>query len=337
MTTAPVPEPTTLASWARSILRVMQEAGLDGPAEFAAAGLDPAVMSRSDGRYPVRAMTPLWQALHAACGPGVGLRVGRSMHWRDMQIIGLAFLSSRGMQQALQRAQQYGALLSEALAIQLVPEEGLLALDFSYTLDAPLLEERLEAVLTIVLQVAQHLIEQPLQPVRVDLCRAEPADAAPWRRVFGEHIRWGAASHRLYVEPTVLAVLAPVIDPALSDSHEQMLREWMSRRTQDVPLTRIQQVIREQLQQQRVPALDDITRQLNMSTRSLQRLLSAHGSTFSRELDGARRALALQHLEQGLAPGKVAYALGYLEPSSFYKAFRRWTGGTPGQGGRGAG
>lgn len=334
MTLPVTTEPTTLASWARSILRVMQDAGLDGPAVFAGAGLDPAVMSRSDGRYPVRAMTPLWQALHEACGPGVGLRVGQSMHWRDMQIIGLAFLSSRGMQQALQRAQQYGALLSEALAIQLVPEDGLLALDFSYTLDAPLLEERLEAVLVIVLQVAQNLIDQPLQPVRVDLCRAQPADPAPWQRIFGERIRWGAPTHRLYVEPTILAVLAPVIDPALSESHEQMLREWMSRRTQDVPLTRIQQAIREQLQQQRVPTLDDVTRQLNMSTRSLQRLLGGHGSTFSQELDSARHALALQYLEQGLAPGKVAYALGYLEPSSFYKAFRRWTGGTPGRGAR---
>lgn len=330
MTASSLAEPTTLASWARSMLRVMQASGMDGAAVFAAAGLDPEIMSRSDGRYPVRAMTPLWQALHDACGPGVGIRVGQSMHWRDLQIIGLAFLSSRGMGQALQRAQRYGALLSEALAIRIEGEDGRVALEFAYTLDIPLLDERLEAVLAIVLQIAQHLIEQPIQPVRVDLRRAEPDDPSPWHRCFGHNIRWNAPACRIHVEPAFLTMLAPVIDPALGESHEQMLREWMSRRTQDVPLARIQQVIREQLQQQRVPAVDEIARQLNMSTRSLQRLLGSHDSTFSRELDAARHVLALQYLEQGQAPSKVAYALGYLEPSSFYKAFRRWTGGTPG-------
>ena len=332
MTDSPPPEPTTLASWARSIWRVMQAEGMDAQAVFTAAGLDPAIMAQGDGRYPVRAMTPLWQALHAVLGDGIGLRVGQSMHWRDMQAVGLAFLSSRDVGQAVERAQRYGTLISDALDIGLEVDGGLMALRVGYRLEdeLPLLAERLEAILAIILRISNNLLDYPLVPHHIELSRARPDDPAPWHACFGEHIVWAAPRLRLLVNPADLTQPPPMLDPQVGASHEQLLRDMFTRRTLDVPLHRVRQVIRELLEL-RAPALEDVAERLSMSARSLQRLLARHQSSFSAEVDAARHSLAMQYLGQGMAPGKVAYALGYLEPSSFYKAFRRWTGGTPGQ------
>jgi AraC-like DNA-binding protein len=58
-------------------------------------------------------------------------------------------------------------------------------------------------------------------------------------------------------------------------------------------------------------------------------------------LDELRRERAEVYLAMGLAISEVSYLVGFAEPSTFFRAFKRWTGETPAdfrgrsQGGRG--
>ena len=81
-----------------------------------------------------------------------------------------------------------------------------------------------------------------------------------------------------------------------------------------------------------VPSAQMVATQLGMSPRTLQRRLEAEGTTFSALVDSTRRGRALQLLaEPGLTAQEVAFALGYSEPRAFHRAFRRWTGMSPGE------
>ncbi|MFP6845741.1 MAG: helix-turn-helix transcriptional regulator [Thalassolituus sp.] len=76
---------------------------------------------------------------------------------------------------------------------------------------------------------------------------------------------------------------------------------------------------------------DDVADQLGISVRNLQRRLKALGTTYQNLLDEGRQALAMKVIREGDMPlYEVAYLVGYTEPSAFYKAFKRWTGSTPG-------
>lgn len=76
---------------------------------------------------------------------------------------------------------------------------------------------------------------------------------------------------------------------------------------------------------------DGVADQLGISVRNLQRRLRALGTTYQSLLDEARQGLAMKLICEGDLPlYEVAYMVGYTEPSAFYKAFRRWTGSTPG-------
>jgi AraC-like DNA-binding protein len=67
-----------------------------------------------------------------------------------------------------------------------------------------------------------------------------------------------------------------------------------------------------------------------MSSRTLKRRLLEHGTSFTQLLDQARRRDAVRLLEDPLMDvARVAEALGYRDPPSFTRAFRRWTGDTP--------
>lgn len=74
----------------------------------------------------------------------------------------------------------------------------------------------------------------------------------------------------------------------------------------------------------------DVARRLGMSRRSLQRHLEASGATYTQLLQATRRALAQHYLvTTNLSAAEIAFLLGFEESTSFFRAFRGWTGQTP--------
>ncbi|MCA9704651.1 MAG: helix-turn-helix transcriptional regulator, partial [Myxococcales bacterium] len=77
--------------------------------------------------------------------------------------------------------------------------------------------------------------------------------------------------------------------------------------------------------------LGAVAKALAVSERTLRRRLAEEGTSFSelRQRELQRRAEGL--LAQGqLSPAEIAFCLGFSEMSAFNRAFRRWTGCSPG-------
>jgi AraC-like DNA-binding protein len=90
--------------------------------------------------------------------------------------------------------------------------------------------------------------------------------------------------------------------------------------------------VREVLSRELPAAADQaaVARKLGLSARTLQRRLAEAGTSFQDVLDEVRAGAARRLLrDPALAVSEVAFSLGYAELSSFYRAFRRWTGQTP--------
>ncbi|GAA2772615.1 helix-turn-helix domain-containing protein [Streptomyces showdoensis] len=80
-----------------------------------------------------------------------------------------------------------------------------------------------------------------------------------------------------------------------------------------------------------VPPPEELARRLAVSPQTLRRRLAAEGTTYRLLRDQARRDHALAALARG--PQSIeglSRRLGFSEPSAFHRAFRRWTGVTPG-------
>lgn len=79
------------------------------------------------------------------------------------------------------------------------------------------------------------------------------------------------------------------------------------------------------------PGLESVAKQLAMSPRTLQRRLSEHGVIFNDVLDTMRSGAARTYLAQrDIAATEIAYLLGLLS-TVVNRAFKRWTGQTPGE------
>lgn len=76
----------------------------------------------------------------------------------------------------------------------------------------------------------------------------------------------------------------------------------------------------------------NVASELAVSPRTLHRELASEGASFQHILNTTREQLARHYLtNRALSAAQIAFLLGYAEPSSFYRAFRNWTGTTPEQ------
>ncbi|MBT2476758.1 AraC family transcriptional regulator [Streptomyces sp. ISL-94] len=81
----------------------------------------------------------------------------------------------------------------------------------------------------------------------------------------------------------------------------------------------------------RLPALGEVAARLAVSPATLRRRLQREGTSFQRLKDQVRRDAAIAGLAEGGEPiAELAARLGFSEDTAFHRAFRRWTGTTPG-------
>jgi AraC-like DNA-binding protein len=78
-------------------------------------------------------------------------------------------------------------------------------------------------------------------------------------------------------------------------------------------------------------SMDAVASQLGISRQTLFRKLKAEGVTFAAVLDELRHRMAADYLgARKVSVNETAYLVGFSEPAAFSRAFKRWTGCSPG-------
>jgi AraC-like DNA-binding protein len=80
------------------------------------------------------------------------------------------------------------------------------------------------------------------------------------------------------------------------------------------------------------PSVESTAEKLGISIRSLQLYLKREGVSYSGLLHEIRRDAAINYLkDKNAAISEIAYFLGFSESSAFQRAFKKWTGVSPGE------
>ncbi len=268
------------------------------------------------------------------CG-GLGLRFGSSFGVPDYGILGYAMLSCRDLGQCLRTFRNLNDLFSNLAELErkFVWREGEVAYQCTAHLhDDDIARFELETALA-QFTVLRSLLAEPeqFQFQRVCFSFAEPARTADYHRLFRCSIFFNQPVTEVVVPETMLeesfALANKEARAACQRQCEGLLRGMESA---GMVSERVRQFV---LQVPgNIPDLDQVARQLNLSSRTLRRKLAQENTTYHEIVKNVREHLARRYLsDTALEIKEISYLLGYSEVANFQRAFKKWVGQAPGQ------
>ena len=169
-------------------------------------------------------------------------------------------------------------------------------------------------------------VSGPVSVSRVWFAHPRPRVVAPLERWFGtDELEFGAVDSGF----TLAGADRPLAtaDPRLAATIAELVPA--APRSDDLA-SRVAGHVRARLPEP--TTADDAASLLHMSARTLQRRLEGEGTSFTGVVDATREALARDLLPDAALPlAEVAYRTGFADVATFSRAFKRWTGTSPGR------
>ena len=330
--------PQTLqSSLFRPLFHVGESLGIPRARLVETVGVDEEQLARPGVRVPYTALQRLWTLLVEVGGTEpLALRLAQAMEPAHVGLVGYVVVNSPDLGTSLQRYCRINGLLDPRTQWRVLQTAGGMRVElYLDPLDAwaSRLRHPAEGLLVSLVSSARMLSGEdwPLQRV----CFAHPRHAASGavEDFLGIAVEYDASAY--FVEGDAAAAKLPIrhADIELGNLlHARAEAELAVLLTQEVRSwrERVEEVLAAQPRTgDLVPA--DVASRLAVSERTLQRRLREEGVTFAGLEDTVRRDRAFQFLRDGLLPHfEIAFLLGFSDPSAFARAFRRWSGTTPG-------
>jgi len=317
------------ATSARAMLEGFCALGLARAALLEHAGLANADLEGADAVVDEECVQRMWMFAVGAIGrETLPLEVGLAVPYGAFSALDFLAGTSATVLASLRSLSAYFRLATDVIRLDIDEEAGRLRV--LNEVDTPIRPLTDLFTLGVVLGRYRAMTEGAFA-ASLEVAAPAPGDIGAFERAAGVPVRF---------ERRVSAVvLAPSTLRARLRSSDARLHETLRTLAQNLDLGHDRSDLERALRIRLRSALPEgngsaaaMARALGMSERTLQRRLEETGRTFQGVVEDFRHEEALRLLDDArLSLAQIALRLGFSEQSSFTRAFRRWTGRSPGE------
>jgi AraC-like DNA-binding protein len=312
----------------RGVRVLLRALGLDPQRVLARGGLPGDLFEPESIRLSVPAYFSLVEAIDAeANDPALALRMASVASPELFSPPVFAVLCSANLMAAVMRLAAHKRLVAP---VQVLSQESARGFEVSWAWDdLALRPPRLlaEFELAFLVQLARIGTREHLVPVRV-VC-PHPLGSPHFSAYFGVEPETGDRPALVFSLQDALRSFVTASESLWRSFQPELQRLRAETEAHSAASDRVRVAIQECLPCGEV-TIDAVARRLRMGRRTLQRRLSDDGVTFRDLVREVREALASHYVGATALPfAEVSFLLGFDEPSSFFRAFREWTGATP--------
>lgn len=309
----------------RPVIDALRASGTDPDRVLARVGLAPGDLPA--GRFPHAAQTQFWKAAAEECGEEhVGLHLAGHLPAFHGLLLEYLFLSSETFGEGLRHALRYVRLLSDTLNARLDVEGDQAVLSLGMLGSNRHFPEMLAGA---VIRLFGALTDADFRPLKVELMHREGAPAERYQAVYGCPVQLGAERYALTFAASVLDKPSRHAAPELLRIHESLARRQLAEVERLDLVRKVRELIAELLVDGGA-TLEQVAGRLNMPPRRLRERLAMAGVRFNDLITDYRCRLAKDLLlKTDERIEVIVERTGFSEPSTFYRAFKRWVGETP--------
>jgi AraC-like DNA-binding protein len=341
-------EPGTVAiCFVAAALQSVYDRRLDAEALLKQVGLSPALLHSPQARVSVKHYGELWRLVALTLDDEFFGQDSRRMKAGSFAMICHAVLGCKTLAQALERSLRFYRLILDDISGTLErrgTEARIMLHDArSVASDAKgaaangvgAATDRVfahEVLLMLLHGVSCWLVGRRIPILRAQFSYAEPAHSAEYRLMYSTSLSFRAPHTAIVFDASYLAL--PVVQ------NERTVKEFLRTAPENILVkykngsslgARIRRRLRQSLPGD-LPEFEALAAELSMTPATLRRRLHEDGTSYQLIKDQLRRDIAISHLSHSKRSSlDIGLELGFSERSAFHRAFKKWTGASPGE------
>lgn len=326
----------TTASYINYLLDVVSSYGTTREELLDTIGLDSKSLEDGDNRIDLAYLMRLgYQAINITQEPAIGLIAGKTGSITRFGLAGLAAMTSPNLGEALRVLVHYEAIYgrcyrgtTQITSTEKAPHMEFYSIapynDYTYFVVDAILSGWCNAIGWLTGK--DNLVNSAHFEFTPPHYHERYADAFTCPTYFAQEkneliLVEGALSARsLHSNPTLHELLISQCDDALAqvsqaDSHKNKVLKVLGTMLHG-----------------KTPSIEEVALQLGLPTWTLRRKLKDEDTSYQTLVDDMRKDVALSYMKNTeLSFGEISYLLGFSTPGAFQRAFKRWSGITPGE------
>jgi len=326
-------EPGSIAiCFVAAALQGVRARRLDADGLLRQVGLSPALLLSPQARVSAKHYGALWRLVALTLDDEFFGQDSRRMKSGSFAMICHAVLNCKTLRQAIDRSLRFYALILDDICgkLNLSGAEASITLHEDST--APHRVFAHEVLLMLLHGVACWLVGRRIPIKRAQFSYEEPPHSAEYRLMYSTTISFRAPHTAIVFDAAYLAL--PIIQ------NERTVKEFLRNAPENILLkykngsslgARIRRRLRQSLPGD-LPEFEALAEEMSMTPATLRRRLHEEGTFYQSIKDELRRDLAIGYLSHSKRSAMdIGLELGFSERSAFHRAFKKWTGASPGE------
>lgn len=294
------------------------------------AGISAELLTSTKARVPVNQSAQLWVELAKSMNDEFLGMDTHPMRRGSYKVLAKLAFSANTLEQAIQDILKFLALILDDIHGELV-QEGSKAFLILYDRDQPKRMFTYSTFLMLVHSLMCWLSDQRISFHRMSFRCHQPVEIQDYRVRFCENIEFNAEQNKIEFDAHYLKHKIKKDKQALNEFLKHAPYNLIVRFKNENSLS-LQ--IRRQLILQppsEWAELKDIAQQMNMSTATIQRRLKQEGVSYQQLKNNIRCDIAIERLSKtNDSIQSISDDLNFHDPSAFHRAFKKWSGVSPG-------
>tara|TARA_B100001063_G_C16755052_1_gene552622 strand:+ start:13 stop:1038 length:1026 start_codon:yes stop_codon:yes gene_type:complete len=294
-------------------------------------------LSTKDIRVDIESLGPLLRALWFEMGDEASGFLRRPFKIGMFSMMCHSIISAGNLRRALLRSARFLELLNEDLSIELEEsgDEAQLSVNFTnpHELDSVFF---VTSIFVIWIRLSCWLIQRSILLERIEFQFPKPIYSDEFDLMFPCRHKFSGQYNRVIFNKKFLSL--PIAQDTesltqfLHQAPESLLTQYRSDESASAQVKRTLINRSGLMVELENKSFDDVANELNMTTHTIRRRLKEEGNSFQDIKDSIRREQALTLLEnKNLSLQEISDKLSFSETAAFARAFKKWTGLTPGK------
>lgn len=325
--------PTVAVTSTLAMVRAAEALDVDAAQVLSRAGVSMATLRDPDARIPIPLCLEIWDELREKSGNhALQLAAPRALPVGAYRLLDHLVGASETVGDGVRRFARFFGIVNPAVALKVSQDHQGAALVAALAAGGPVPGVYVDYIFAALVGRVRAFFRPQLRLNGVDFQHGAPEDTRAYQEAFGSVVRFNADADRLTFSVDEWAARLETSDPTLAQILEARARLRLESAAETSPLgvSEIRRAIVRALPEG--ARIEDVTRTLHTSVRSLQRKLAESGTSYRAVVDTLRSDLSREYLvDDTVSICEVALLLGFSDQRSFHRAFVRWTGQSPGR------